>query len=489
MTIFLDESFPLPRIIELRVPPFRWISYGWGEFNLHIRLAFCDPSKNKPMDVVHPLKLDPGKSGRDVTGYEGYFDVELDRGTQFLQGELGIEYDEVPKMTEVEKQDYWDEELKTDIVSKDCPSEGEGADTVRTTKGELSNGRNAIVTSHRRPSLKKDGSFETPSSLRMPETVCGFDDAEVRELCDLLEPYGAKLHDIVKKYPLVSETAKLPYSVASSNFVFLAWNIGRRKSVERHRARLIYDEVLRTLTPAQKADLSVKAIIIWCRQNQYGPPTVSDVGDEIFYCRYCGMIVDSAPKKGQKRSKSKLGVDAYCRCSKDVAENVAHLKTASSVQDLIKRNRRRQVKSSLRNCGLLSPKEIRALLLHTDVHLMRWVWHTVLQLDLSGAPSNHEEKGDKEERNALAVGAILIHATRSFLTRLVGLATRPSLSADRDDEADELVVGGPSKHQDQHTDAVPLVVTPIHILRAIRSEKEFDFLTNAGMATGSSQGG
>ena len=123
MTIFLDESFPLPRIIELRVPPFRWVSYGWGEFNLNIRLVFCDPSKNKPMDVVHPLKLDPGKSGREVTGYEGYFDVELDRTSDFLPGEQGLEYDEVPRMVDVERAEGKAGNHKNEKESKRKPVE------------------------------------------------------------------------------------------------------------------------------------------------------------------------------------------------------------------------------------------------------------------------------------------------------------------------------------------------------------------------------
>jgi hypothetical protein len=502
VTIFLDESFPLPRIIELRVPPFRWVSYGWGEFNLNIRLVFCDPSKNKPMDVVHTLKLDPGKSGREVTGYEGYFDVELDRSSQFLAGEQGVEYDEVPKMADVERAEH----SKTASAGKGKRKDEEevDGDTIRVAEIRdmitispriTAKGKNAV---EKRPILPKSGSFSDESVV---EKVSDMDDAEVRQIVDSLEPYAIQLNDAVKKYPLIGDAVKLPYSVAPSNRVFLSWNMGRQKSVEWHRAKLIQGDVLANLSPEMSSaatDLTVKSVVVWCRQNGHGPPAASpgeeDVEQQFQYCRYCGMIEDSPPPKGQKRSKSSWGVDAYCRCGQDVIENLASMKTASSVQDMINRHRVLQQKNiSSENTESLNARQIRALLSQTDVNLMRWVWNTVLQLDLPGtqAPEDNEPPND-----TLAVSAIITHATRSFLDRLVRLASQHSSPPDPEDEDEVIVVGAPPNHPPEHqphhnhnptTTAAPLVVTPIHILRAIRSARDFDFLTNAGMATGSSQ--
>jgi YEATS family len=489
----LDESFPLPRIIELRVPPFRWISYGWGEFNLNIRLAFCDPGKNKPMDVVHPLKLDPGKSGREVVGYEGYFDIELDRASQFLPGEQGIEYDEVPKMAEVERAEGKggrgngskfhsaddDMDVGTNLAAV--------RDMASFSTPDKSSKKSDSTSPDRRPILPKTGSYSDES---VAERISELDDAEVRQIADSLGPYAARLHEVVKKYPFISDTAKLPYSVASSKRIFLSWNIGRQKSVEWHRARLIQTEVVGSLPPGTStagSDLTVKSILVWCRQNRYGPPVASEIDDDqLHYCRYCGMIEDSPPQKGQKRLKSSWGVDAYCRCGQNITDSLALMKTSSSVQEMVNRSRNIRDSPSPGPISITS-REIRVLLSHVDVNTMRWVWNTMSQLNLS-CLQNVDEDTQKSEDDRLAVGALLSCATQFFLNRIVRLASRQSSLLEQSDEGEAMVTSMPSGTPVHHRTTTPLVITPIHILRAIRVGREFDFLTNAGMATGSSQG-
>jgi len=492
----LDESFPLPRIIELRVPPFRWVAYGWGEFDLTIRLSFCDPAKNKPLDVLHPLKLDSGKSGREVLGCEGYVDVSLDRNTEFLPGEPGVEYDEIPKMAEVEKLENGGPAAKTqsrENAGTDIPD----SDTIRVADPREANPSSSPVSrresiNDKRPLLPKNGSFSDESVV---ERVSDLDDSEVRQIVDSLEPYAVQLHHIAKKYPLISDEAKMPYSVASSKQVFLSWNTGRQKSAEWQRARLIQTDVLAQFLKDKTIgnDLTVKAVMVWCRQNDYGPPDCGDPDDEsLQYCRYCGMIKDSPPPKGQKRTKSTWGVDAYCRCSQEVKDHLAVMKTASSVQDMLDGNGSVRDPDRSRDTVSITGGEIRALLSRSDVNMMRWVWQTVLQLHLPSTErgDSDEDTNRSRETESLAVSAVIARATQSFLSRMICLASQQSAAPDPEDEDEVIIVGttsGPTT--DRQSTTVPLVVTPIHILRAIRAGKEFDFLTNAGMATGSSHGG
>jgi hypothetical protein len=504
VTIFLDESFPLPRIIELRVPPFRWVSYGWGEFDLNIHLAFCDPVKNKPMDVVHPLKLDPGRTGREVVGYEGYFDVELDRNSQFLPAEPVVEYDEIPKLAEVEKAENTPAGNRTNKMK--LSEEGLDADTIRVARirdmitishPPISVMNGPTATGDKKPILPKSSRFKSHDNV--VEKVLEVNDAEIRQVVDKLEPYSAQLHQAAKKYPLVSdEISKLPYSVASSNSVFLSWNLGRQKSVEWHRARLMERDIVEELNGPEhevaEEILTTKGIVFWCRKNNYGPPDPSDSmgnGEEdTKYCRFCGMIVDAPPQKGQKRTKSSYGVDAYCRCGQNMAFSLAGLKTVSSVQDMVARDRsaRRRSTGSQKTVSL-KPAEIRALLLQTDVNLLQWVWSTIVQLKLSCAEPKitpgdpHLSIGD-----SLVATSLLTHTARIFMNRLVNLVRQQFSTAEREDENELIVIGRhSSSHRDIPSTTHPIVITPIHILRAIRSTKEFDFLTNAGMATGSSQ--
>jgi hypothetical protein len=125
-------------------------------------------------------------------------------------------------------------------------------------------------------------------------------------------------------------------------------------------------------------------------------------------------------------------------------------------------------------------------LYQTDANVMRWVWNTVDQLSLPTIQPSAADEISQPVEDTLAFSAVVTHATKSFLSRLISLASQQSSVPTTEDE-DE-AAAGPSSNTEQNITA-PLVVTPIHILRAIRAGREFDFLTNAGMATGSSQQG
>jgi len=454
------------------------------------------------MDVVHPLKLDPGRTGREVVGYEGYFDVELDRNSQFLPGEPGVEYDEIPKLAEVEKAENnrmskmkgKEDELDADAIrvtrTGDKITIAHPPSPIAVTNGLANNG-------DKRPILPKNRRLKSDENIA--EKASEINDAEIRQIIERLEPYSAQLHQAAKKYPLVSPNmAKSPYSVAPSKQVFLSWNLGRQKSVEWHRARLMERDIVANLNGhdrgVSKSTLTTKGIVVWCRRNQYGPPDSSDPivnGEEdMKYCRFCGMIADSPLSKGQKRTKSSYGVDAYCRCAQHVTDSLPRLKTASSVQDMITRNPgvHRQSPGS-QKVVFLKPAAIRAILLQTDVNLLRWVWSSIVQLNLPCAKpkvtpgDTHKPIGD-----SLAATSIVTQCARIFINRLVNLVRQQSSAAEPEDKDEGIIVGlRSSSHSDIPTTAAPLIITPIHILRAIRLGKEFDFLTNAGMAAGSSQ--
>ena len=330
-----------------------------------------------------------------------------------------------------------------------------------------------LGTTEKRAILPKSGSFSDESFI---ERVSEFDDVDVRQIVDSLEPYATYLHDAVKKLPLVSDTAKLPYSVASSNRVFLSWNIGRQKSVEWHRARLVQAEVILKLPVEilKLVELTVKSIVVWCRQNRYGPPVPSDDNDQqLYYCRYCGMIEDPPPRKGEKRLKSSWGVDAYCRCGQNVSDNLALMKTASSVQDMINRSRSIVYSNgSPEHSVSLTAREIRALLLHTDVTLLRWTWSSILQFNLPCSQPTMDNDTSKSEEDTLVSTAVITHATRSFLCRLIQLARQQSSAPEPEPEEDEvIVVGKPHDHQTTITTTAPLVITPIHILLSHSNRK------------------
>eukprot|EP01129_Flabellula_baltica_P017035 TRINITY_DN9314_c0_g1_i1.p1 TRINITY_DN9314_c0_g1~~TRINITY_DN9314_c0_g1_i1.p1 ORF type:complete len:817 (+),score=152.19 TRINITY_DN9314_c0_g1_i1:177-2453(+) len=87
---FLHPSFAPSDLVEVHSPPFQITRVGWGEFPIRIQLHFVDP-KNKPINIIHQLKLDRETPGLPCLGSETCVDVELDR--QFF--ELGIHTEEL----------------------------------------------------------------------------------------------------------------------------------------------------------------------------------------------------------------------------------------------------------------------------------------------------------------------------------------------------------------------------------------------------------
>lgn len=51
--------------------PFHLARRGWGEFPLRVRIVFKD-RLNKPVDVIHNLKLDKTYTGRQTLGNKNY---------------------------------------------------------------------------------------------------------------------------------------------------------------------------------------------------------------------------------------------------------------------------------------------------------------------------------------------------------------------------------------------------------------------------------
>ncbi|KAJ2550588.1 hypothetical protein EV175_004010, partial [Coemansia sp. RSA 1933] len=76
--VFLHPSYRPDDIVDLVAPDFALTRWGWGEFPVRLQVFFRD-KRNKPVDLIHMLKLDDMWSGNEVLGAEGPIDFELDR--------------------------------------------------------------------------------------------------------------------------------------------------------------------------------------------------------------------------------------------------------------------------------------------------------------------------------------------------------------------------------------------------------------------------
>lgn len=73
---FLHESYKPHDIIDVTSSPFTLTRRGWGEFPVRVQLHFIHPL-NKPVDIIHNLKLDMTCSGRQMLGAETIVEVSL----------------------------------------------------------------------------------------------------------------------------------------------------------------------------------------------------------------------------------------------------------------------------------------------------------------------------------------------------------------------------------------------------------------------------
>ncbi|CAH2002792.1 unnamed protein product [Acanthoscelides obtectus] len=76
VVFYLHPSYKPNDVVEVNESPFHLSRRGWGEFPLRVQIFFKS-SLNKPVDIVHNLKLDKSCTGRQVLGNETLVDVYL----------------------------------------------------------------------------------------------------------------------------------------------------------------------------------------------------------------------------------------------------------------------------------------------------------------------------------------------------------------------------------------------------------------------------
>ena len=73
----IHQSYHPNNVIEVSKSPFQLTRRGWGEFPARIQLFFKNPQQNKPVSIVHNLKLDKTYTGLQTLGAETCADLWL----------------------------------------------------------------------------------------------------------------------------------------------------------------------------------------------------------------------------------------------------------------------------------------------------------------------------------------------------------------------------------------------------------------------------
>jgi transcription initiation factor IIF auxiliary subunit len=73
----IHQSYHPNNLIEVTKAPFQLTRRGWGEFTARVQLFFKNPRLNKPVSILHDLKLDKTYTGLQTFGAETCVEVWL----------------------------------------------------------------------------------------------------------------------------------------------------------------------------------------------------------------------------------------------------------------------------------------------------------------------------------------------------------------------------------------------------------------------------
>ncbi|KAG7200954.1 hypothetical protein KM043_003314 [Ampulex compressa] len=143
---FLHPSYRPNDVVEITSAPFYLSRRGWGEFPLRVQLHFKSPL-NKPMDIIHHLKLDRTYTGLQTLGSETIVDLWIHASEN-----RGLEYSDRINSKEPETRD--DEE----------PATTNEASTLQENDPE-------VRREERSESPSKISAISTDNSPKVPATV------------------------------------------------------------------------------------------------------------------------------------------------------------------------------------------------------------------------------------------------------------------------------------------------------------------------------
>eukprot|EP01090_Pellita_catalonica_P010638 TRINITY_DN2206_c0_g2_i1.p1 TRINITY_DN2206_c0_g2~~TRINITY_DN2206_c0_g2_i1.p1 ORF type:complete len:681 (+),score=117.61 TRINITY_DN2206_c0_g2_i1:3-2045(+) len=299
---FLHPSFAPNDVVDVISPPFHLTRRGWGEFPIRAQLHFVDAT-NKPVDIIHSLKFDHTKSGLQMLGGETCEDVELNK--KFFDDQQS------QSSTTTTTAPSKSEQIDTSSVfikpepryEDDVDGGGIEAENQGTIEGDATEGAVKAEQNEEDSAEEKAEVSETEEPEDRMEEQHETDEAE--------EDTASLLRAVVEQHPLLDADRhhmSLPYSFARTIEEWNSWNVGKRKAVERQRAR----NVQRKLQEIG-VNLTTKSILVWCRTHGYVPqykelPKVPPV----FFCKFCGCPHEPAEffESLQKLCRKRLSASA-----------------------------------------------------------------------------------------------------------------------------------------------------------------------------------
>ncbi len=482
MWFFLHPSYMPNDIIEISRPPFTITRRGWGEFPVRIQILFNDP-QNKPVDVIHNLKLDKTYTGLQTLGAETIVEIELQRHS-VLAEETNRE-DTAGKVAANGKGN-------AGVTSSRCPNPSKQItdDTMKRSKHNI---HDSFINELPRdtPALHlRSRSSEGTSAAELlrssPVTTSQMDDTSLLS-SDAHEENTISMFDAgtdhalarnVSHFPLICKSrdiTKLHYC-AKTIQQYKGWSHSKRRASEWQRAL----DIKRSLLKNQCAEgLSTKQVMIWCRQHGYTPSEVSTAVVDwecLDFCPCCGR---SFPVETKDKGNGASSTNNWCgNCLSNITfRNIYSLTSFSSlITDLGNQDCRLSlIEQTCKiddenltidivsdNDNLLSPgrstQSYNVAANHLPIIItpeIDWIFEAAAQIEV------HLPPVDTNSGEAPLLQYMMLIAMKSFLK--------------------EMLSNSYALAKQNSTSNRPVVLTPTHIHQILKVVPHFDFLTDRSL--------
>lgn len=240
---FLHPDYKPYDVVETAEYPYRLTRFGYGEFPVRIQIFFHD-SLNKPVDIVYQVKLDPTMSGKITLSPTRTINIEIDRNSTFISEKASIL-----------------------------------AESTKRTSEQVALIESDEVTS-------KTSKHRTKSKMELRKEFMDFKLGITPLTLSQFMKKSASLPDFALVDPDEAGFYTLGWRVATSEYEYLSWPLGIRKSIEYRRAKKFRQFLIDLKHPdfsERISKMEAGEIMRWLSLNKFTPELPQGVKIEDLY--------------------------------------------------------------------------------------------------------------------------------------------------------------------------------------------------------------
>jgi len=318
---FLHPSYAPNDLVKVTKPPFHLVRRGWGEFPIRVQLHFDDPQQ-RPIDIIHNLKLDKTKTGQQTLGAETIVDIELEKASA-IKDSTNTEPNKhvasnssdtllnhtlenyMKRISDLEKLEMRNKMIGLSHVSTPVDDNSHVSDGTRSQLDDqpMEDDDDSDCDTITKPT-RTGAVYHIDVPTADPDEVVMLD--HCYDHCVVVshkrhhstssdnkppanDTVEQCMHKVVRLVPLVGERCpSTPFS-ATSVEEFYKWQVAKQRAAEWMRAKSLQDLIVDQLPSDEDYIIpSTRSIVYWCRRNGYTPLDATSSN----HCIVCGCVID-----------------------------------------------------------------------------------------------------------------------------------------------------------------------------------------------------